>query len=159
MPSTKTKKPTKKTQKKERVDKNLVAYCGLYCGDCFGYQGTLADMARDLRKLLRQNRFDAVAGEIPFKEFKHYPECYECLGGMVKLRCKHACRGGGGNPFCKIRKCCQRKGYEGCWECDEFKTCEKLTTLNTVHKNAHIKNLKIIAKEGIPALVESRRSW
>ena len=154
-----TKKPTKKSQGKTCVDKNLVAYCGLYCGDCFGYQGTLADMARDLRKLLRQNKFDAVAADIPFKEFKHYAECYECLGGMVKLRCKNACRGGGGNPFCKIRSCCQRKGFDGCWECDEFKNCEKLTTLNTVHKNAHIKNLKIIAKDGIPALVEGKRNW
>ena len=31
-------------------DKELVAYCGLYCGDCFGYQGKIAELSKDLRK-------------------------------------------------------------------------------------------------------------
>jgi len=35
-------------------DENLVTYCGLYCGDCFNYTGSIADMARDLRKELRK---------------------------------------------------------------------------------------------------------
>ncbi|MDY6866058.1 MAG: hypothetical protein SVY15_08845 [Halobacteriota archaeon] len=30
-----------------------VAYCGLHCEGCFSYKGTIADMARDLRKELR----------------------------------------------------------------------------------------------------------
>ena len=38
--------------------KELIAYCGLYCGDCFAYQGKIADLARDLRKELRQSKFD-----------------------------------------------------------------------------------------------------
>ena len=42
-------------------DKDLVAYCGLYCGECFSYRGKVADLARDLRKELRQTRFDKVA--------------------------------------------------------------------------------------------------
>jgi hypothetical protein len=62
---------------------NLVACCGLYCGDCFGYKGKVADLARDLRKELRQAKFDKVAEGILFKEFKHYKECYEALGAMV----------------------------------------------------------------------------
>jgi len=39
---------------KEMKDENLVTYCGLYCGDCFNYTGSIADMARDLRKELRK---------------------------------------------------------------------------------------------------------
>ena len=35
-----------------KQDKNLVAYCGLYCGDCPMYKGKIADLARDLRKIL-----------------------------------------------------------------------------------------------------------
>jgi hypothetical protein len=31
-------------------DLNLVAYCGLYCGDCFSHKEKVADLARDLRK-------------------------------------------------------------------------------------------------------------
>ena len=34
----------------DKKDKNLTAYCGLYCGDCFNYKGEIADLARDLRK-------------------------------------------------------------------------------------------------------------
>jgi gamma-glutamyltranspeptidase len=36
------------------VEKSLIAYCGLYCGDCFFYKGEIADLARDLRKKLRE---------------------------------------------------------------------------------------------------------
>ena len=42
-------------------EKDLVAYCGLYCGDCFGYKGKIADLARDLRKELRAAKFAKIA--------------------------------------------------------------------------------------------------
>ena len=140
-------------------DKDLVAYCGLYCGDCFGYKGKIADLARDLRKELRQAKFDRAAEGIPFKEFKHYKECYEVLGAMVRLRCNNACKGGGGNPFCKVRKCCQKKGIEGCWQCDEFETCEKLDFLKPNHGDAHLKNLRIIKKEGVDSFLKGKKYW
>lgn len=44
-----------------------------------------------------------------FKEFKDYEQCYTVLGAMVKLRCSRVCKEGGGPPFCKIRKCCEKK--------------------------------------------------
>jgi phytoene dehydrogenase-like protein len=31
-------------------DRSLIAYCGLYCGDCFSHKEKVADLARDLRK-------------------------------------------------------------------------------------------------------------
>jgi len=126
---------------------HLIAYCGLYCGDCFSYQGKIADMSRDLRKELRKAKFDRIAEGIPFKEFKHYRECYEVLGAMVRLRCKRACKGGGGNPFCKIRICCEKKGIDGCWQCDEFNTCKKLDILSPIHGNEHLKNIRKIKKQ------------
>lgn len=36
-----------------KQNKNPMAYCGLCCLDCFGYKGKIADLARDLRKELR----------------------------------------------------------------------------------------------------------
>jgi len=30
--------------------RNLIAYGGLYCGDCFSHKEKVADLARDLRK-------------------------------------------------------------------------------------------------------------
>jgi hypothetical protein len=144
-------------------NKNLIAYCGLYCGDCSGYQGKIADLARDLRKELRRVKFDLTAEFMStlsfFQVFKYYPQCYDVLGAMVKLRCKNACRGGGGNPSCKIRNCSQKKGYEGCWECVKFETCEKLKFLKANHGDAHIKNLKKIARNGPEAFIKGKRLW
>jgi hypothetical protein len=78
---------------------------------------------------------------------------------MVKFRCKKGCRNGGGNPFCAIRKCAQKKGVEGCWECVEFEKCEKLDSLNQVHGDAHKKNLRKIKKDGTKGFVEGKRLW
>jgi len=144
----------------ETMDKkaeDLIAYCGLYCGECFSYKGKVADLARDLRKELRQAKFDKIAEGIPFKEFQHYKECYEVLGAMVRLRCKSACRDGGGNPFCKMRKCCQKKDIEGCWQCDEFETCEDLGFLRPIHGDAHIKNLRKIKKVGLASFLKGTK--
>lgn len=45
----------------ENNSTGLISHCGLYCGDCFAYQGEIADMARDLRKKLHQAKFDRTA--------------------------------------------------------------------------------------------------
>jgi hypothetical protein len=144
-------------------EKDLIAYCGLYCGDCFAHKGTVADLARDLRKELRQSKFDKTAESLSnvsfFKVFENYGQCYEVLGALVRLRCKNACRGGGGPPFCKMRKCCQKKGIEGCWECDDLETCEKLDFLRPNHGDAHIKNLRKIKKKGIDEFLEGKKYW
>jgi hypothetical protein len=155
MPSSK----TKKTHQETRVEKNLVAYCGLYCGDCPGYTGEVADRSRDLREILQQTGFDTFARQIPDPKFKHYAECYECLGAMMDTQCPQVCRERGDDVKCDIRECSIERGYDGCWECGEFEECQKLTRLTAVHKDAHINNLRIIAKEGISALVGSKRSW
>ena len=77
---------------------HLVAYCGLLCGDCFNHKGKIADLARDLRKELRQESFETVSKGLSkyFRHFENYEQCYEVLGAMVRLRCKRTCRGGGG---------------------------------------------------------------
>jgi len=98
-------------------DPNLIAFCGLYCIDCHGYNGKVPDLARDLRKELREVHYDKFAGFISTysfgKDFKKYDECYKVLGAMVKFRCRKGCRGGGGSPFCQIRKCAQKKQIDG----------------------------------------------
>lgn len=131
--------------------KNPVAYCGLYCNKCFSHEGRIADLARDLRKELRKAKFDKKAEGMSkisfFKSFENYSQCYEVLGTMVKLRCKTVCRDGGGNPFCKIRKCCEKKNIEGCWLCNEFETCNTLDFLRPIHGDEHIGNLKDICKK------------
>jgi hypothetical protein len=78
---------------------------------------------------------------------------------MVKFRCRKGCRAGGGSPFCKIRKCAQKKDIEGCWLCEEFKRCEKLDFLIPVHGNAHIKNLRAIKGRGKSKFVKGKTLW
>ena len=147
----------------DKKDENLIAYCGLYCADCHGHNGRIPDLARDLRKELRESRYDKFAGFISTysfgKDFKNYDECYKVLGAMVKFRCKKGCRSGGGSPFCKIRKCCQKKELEGCWVCEEFEKCEKLDFLNPVHGDAHVKNLRLIKKIGEKEFVKGKTHW
>jgi hypothetical protein len=140
---------------------NAVAFCGLYCGECFSYEGEIADMARDLRKKLRQKKFDKVAAGVStfFKDFADYPQCYKVLGAMVKMRCRKVCRDGGGNPFCHIRACCNKKQVKGCWECDDFENCNKLDFLKAVHNDAIYKNMRKIRKSGMEAFLAGTKYW
>jgi len=146
-----------------KAGKELVSYCGLYCGDCHGYKQTVADMARDLRKELRDSKYkkfaDSMAENNFGKTFKGYDTCYEVLGAMVKFRCHKGCRNGGGPPFCKIRKCNEKNGTHGCWECSDFETCEKLDFLKAVHDDGHIKNLRILRNKGIDTFIAGKRNW
>ena len=141
--------------------KDLIAFCGLYCGDCLMYKDEIADLARDLRKKLRQAKFDRIARGLSkyFKDFKNYDQCYKVLGAMVRLRCKRTCHNGGGPPSCKIRNCCRKKRIKGCWECEEFETCKKLDFLKPIHTDAHIKNLRKIKKQGMDEFLKGKRYW
>lgn len=136
----------------------MTAYCGLYCGDCAFNVGTIPDLARDLRKELRKARFDKVAEVIPFIDSEEYQEAYEFMGSLVKLRCK-GCKIGGRSKFCNIAKCAIKKGYEGCWECDEFADCGKMEFLAHVHGDGHIKNLRKIKRVGVDQWVEEGPLW
>lgn len=144
-------------------DLENIAYCGLYCADCPNHTGVIADLARDLRKELRKFRFDKTAELLSgfpfFKTFAKYPDCYEVLGAMVKMRCSKSCRNGGANPGCKIRKCAQKKKITGCWECNEFTACDKLQFLEGNHGKAHIKNLKILKTKGVSQFLTGTKHW
>lgn len=136
-----------------------IAYCGLFCATCFNYRGEIADMARDFRKKLREEKFDRIAPGLSkyFKDLANYAVCYEVLGAMVRLRCKRGCRSGGGNPGCKARICCQKKNIEGCWECSEFETCGKLDFLKPIHGEEHLQNLRKIKKQGAKAFIITQK--
>lgn len=140
-------------------NENAIAYCGLYCANCFNHKGEIADMARDLRKKLRQEKFDQKAPGLSkyFKGLTDYAVCYEVLGAMVRLRCSRNCREGGGNPGCKIRLCCKKKNVTGCWECTEFESCNKLDFLKPIHQDEHLINLRKIKKHGTKVFVSTTK--
>ena len=144
-------------------DEEIIAFCGLVCSDCHGYAQKIPDLARDLRKELRASKYDRFAAFISTynfgKDFSEYEACYKVLGAMVKFRCHKGCRGGGGSPFCKIRKCCQKKELIGCWDCADFKSCEKLDFLRPVHGEGHLKNLTNIKKKGTEEFLKGPNFW
>ncbi len=41
-------------------NRNLIAYCWLYYWDCFNYKDEIVDLARNLRKRLREEEFKVV---------------------------------------------------------------------------------------------------
>jgi len=58
-----------------------------------------------------------------------------------------------------MRKCCQKKGIQGCWECSGFETCEKLHFLVPSHGDAHVKNLRKLKKKGKKGFIDGERLW
>lgn len=142
---------------------DLIAYCGLVCTDCHGFSQKIPDLARDLRKELRESKYDRFASFISThsfgKDFAEYEACYKVLGAMVRFRCHKGCRGGGGSPFCNIRKCCQKNGFIGCWECTDFEDCKKLDFLRPVHGEGHLKNLRSIKKKGTSEFLKGLTYW
>ncbi len=147
----------------DRNKKDFIAYCGLYCEECPGYKGIIADLSRDLRKELRKAKAGKIAESITattaFKEFEYYQQCYDLLEFFVQSRCKRTCREGGGPPSCKIRTCCQKKGIDGCWLCEEFTICKKLDFLKPGHGDAHIKNLRKLKRKGETEFIQGKKHW
>ena len=147
----------------ETEDENLISYCGLYCGDCHAFRGKISDLALELRKELRRTQYDKFAKNIQKfdsgKELKHFDECYDALGAMVRFRCAQGCRAGGGTANCKIKECCVNAGIEGCWECKEMEKCPKLDVLKPTHGNAGRANLKTIRSKGKAAFLRGHREW
>ena len=144
-------------------EEKLIAYCGIYCGDCFGCNSRISKLAKVLIKELDQAKFEKTAIELSelkfFKVLEDYPQCNEILGILAKLQCKEACRGGGGSAYCDIRNCCQKKELEGCWMCGDFEGCKPLKTLNDRDGGAHLKNLKILAEMGTKYFLENKKYW
>ena len=123
----------------EPTGTDLIAYCGLDCSQCFGYTKTISEAAKGLRRVMRQERMKLAWEVMSF--LGDYTSFKKSLDALAGLRCK-GCRLGGGPPWCKIRKCCQKKGFESCAQCAEFETCDKLKILEHYHKDEHLENLR-----------------
>jgi len=134
---------TRRIKMVETKPDTLMAYCGLDCSTCFGYTKTISESAKGLRRTMRTEKIKQVWPTIPF--LGDYDSFKKSLDALAGLRCG-GCRQGGGNPFCKIRKCAQKRGYETCAECAEFESCEKLPFLEPGHKDEHLRNLRRLKK-------------
>ena len=141
---------------------DLISYCGSYCGECPCYTHSIANLAKDLRGEFRRHKFAQFApvlAKIPeFKTFNHYDKAYEFLGTISKMRCKDACKAGGGGASCPIRKCAKKKHVPGCWKCDDFLACKTLKVLEKYGDTGrlHLKNLRKIKRIGPAAFARQK---
>ena len=139
-----------KAGKSEKRKKELLAYCGVYCGDCLGYTGVIADAAEGFKAVLEKYEFEKSAKVILSDQLKDYDEIFDKIVFMTSLRCSMVCRERKDDDVdCEIRKCCKSKSFFACYECDVFEVCEKLKIMEGLHYEAMIKNLEEIKEMGL----------
>ena len=136
-----------------KVEKELLAYCGFYCGDCLGYTGVVADAAKDLKRVLDRYQFVRTAQSVFPEQLKDYGSFYEMLGFITSLRCPGICRrevAAGGTAACVVKNCCLEQGFFACYECGDLERCEVLTSVHEgLHADACLQNLRAIRQMGL----------
>jgi hypothetical protein len=141
-------------------EKDLTAFCGLYCGDCPRFQAQFSDLAGDLLTEFERLRFAEFSRIVKahVKEFENYDTAVSLLTVLQQMKCEAPCRSGGdGCPeACGIKACTAGQGLEGCWACSDFKTCEKLDFLKPFCGDAPVKNLQTIKANGIEGWARHR---
>jgi len=123
-----------------RMKTETLGYCGARCPKCFAYRKNVSEAAKALRRELRAEKLKESWKEFPF--LADYASFKKSLDGLAMLRCSKMCRGGGGNPWCKIRRCARKRELAGCWECGEAGECSKLLP-------AYRPNLEKIRQRGL----------
>jgi len=86
---------------------------------------TVSEAAKSLQRELRSAELKNFWGEIPF--LSKYEPFKKSLDGLAMSRCPKGCRGG--SPWCKTKKCCQKKNFWSCEECKLMESCEIFPTL------------------------------
>ena len=146
------------------LDKNSVAYCGMYCEDCWLRKENLSEAAGELLNKVKTREFRQLAKGLPemvpmLNGLSHYNQFIEFLESVCFVECREYCRSGGGIPNCEIRKCCMEKSKTGCWECGEYKVCAILSWLEPAHPGACARNLDAIKNFGIENYLKGEKYW
>ena len=141
-------------------ERELTAFCGLYCGDCIRYKCRASDLANELLDEIDKVHFTEYAKvkRIHSKGFENFGSLISSLKAISEIRCEIPCRSGGDGcgGKCEIIRCVKNKLLEGCWECDDFEGCHKLDFLKPFHGDGPINNLRKIREHGILKWAEHR---
>lgn len=142
-----------KSNSKHKIESELTAYCGLFCGDCIRYKSKGAKLAGELIAEFNSKNYSEYSKikKENAAEFNHFESSLQLLTSISNFGCNIPCRAGGdgcgGN--CKIIQCVREKLIAGCWECPVYENCPKLTFLKPFHGDGPLKNLKLIKKHGL----------
>lgn len=107
---------------------DLITYCGLYGGCCSGwYENTICvNLAKALAELVDasgcQYWMPTQIKDFSYTEFRKGLDFFQKDSRVI---CRRCCKGGDGYPECEIRKCCEERGVDLCFECSEF-PCSKI---------------------------------
>lgn len=140
----------------------LLAYCGFYCGDCFGYTGVIADSAASFQEVLDRYQFDRTAECVFPEQLRGLDRFREMLGFMTGLRCPAVCRvreREEGPSGCSVKNCCLDRGFYACYECDGFESCVLLQSLHGgLHAEANAKKMRAMREIGARGLAGRRQT-
>lgn len=137
-------------------ERHLLGYCGMYCGECLGYTGAIADAAKDFTVVLDKYQFEKTVESVFSKQLADYDKFIDMVDFMSGLKCRATCREvDGGESECAVRQCAVDSGYYACNDCDGFEECDKRNgLLGSLLIKACNDNLKAINKMGLVAWLE-----
>lgn len=144
-----------------KKNSELLAYCGLYCGDCAGYSGEIADAAQHLKETMERYKFQQTVKHLFPEELKDFQALCEKIDFMTQLKCPKICRQRRADEVkCEIWKCCRNNGFFACHECSTFETCSKLQKMTELHGDSCLKNLRAVSEMGVDAWIHrGKRFW
>jgi hypothetical protein len=123
-------------------------------------KNTASELAGEILEEFKRTRFSEYASvkKLQFAEYEHYESMVSLLARIVQLRCETPCRLGGNGCVgaCPIIECAKGKSFEGCWECSEYKTCERFDSLKPFCGDTPVRNLGKIKEFGIEAWAKHR---
>ena len=145
------------------TDRTYTSYCGLCCRDCIPSNSQLFALVGNLEGKLAELHFEEYAalkarGDAAFGDYQNFLRVLQAIRG---LECVAPCRTSGGKTSCAVRDCVLARELLGCWECQQYKTCELLDPLKRFHPNLEY-HLDLIRQEGIDAWSAKRKghySW
>lgn len=131
----------------------------MYCGDCLGCSGAIADASSEFLNVLDEYEFEKTAIHVFPTQLGEYDKFIDMLEFMGGLRCKTRCRDvDGGESKCEVRHCAVESEYFSCNECDDFEECDKLeNVLGALHIDSCKNNLRGINKLGLEAWLREGR--
>jgi hypothetical protein len=110
-------------------DKDLITFCGAYCGQCSRFAGFTAfrEAAALLAEIADSHGYQywmpEAAKGFDYAGFRKGLEFFRAP--KSSLICQRGCRNGDGRPDCPMRNCCRERQFDGCFDCGDF-PCQKV---------------------------------
>jgi hypothetical protein len=111
--------------------KEQVGFCGIWCGSCVVGNGTLEELTKRYKELLRVYGLQ----EWGPKDFD-YQEFLQALESIQRIPLCPGCLKGGGRDNCEMRACALSKDIDECSKCDTFSSCEHIEILQHMRSGA-----------------------